>query len=128
MLLSNVVKSWTILLLLLMRYSDSQRDNYGNNHLAIKIDMSKTYDRVKWAMIKFMMEKAVFNEKWVKWIGEYMDFVSYKVLKIIILGVKLCFREVKNKQTLSPLSCSFCGLRAYLPSSWKMKEITRIHG
>lgn len=34
------------------------------HHLALKIDLSKVYDKVEWPMVIFMMKSAGFNEKW----------------------------------------------------------------
>lgn len=40
-----------------------KRDKSSNHHMAIKIDMSKAYDRVEWDMIISMMKRVGFNQK-----------------------------------------------------------------
>ncbi|XP_030963604.1 uncharacterized protein LOC115984727 [Quercus lobata] len=40
-------------------------------HVAIKLDMSKAYDRLEWEFLKKIMEKMGFHPTWVGWIMEY---------------------------------------------------------
>ena len=48
--------------------------------MAIKLDMSKAYNRVEWAYLKSMMRKLGFNEKWISLIMMCVTMVSYSVL------------------------------------------------
>jgi len=49
-------------------------------HMALKLDMSKAYDRLEWAFLKRMMEKMGFHARWVGWIMECVQSVTYFVL------------------------------------------------
>ena len=38
--------------------------------LALKSDISKAYDRLKWVFLKKVMERMGFHGRWVGWIME----------------------------------------------------------
>jgi hypothetical protein len=46
---------------------------------AVKLDMSKAYDRVEWHFLKIMMLKLGFHENWVNTVMRCVISVSYKV-------------------------------------------------
>ena len=48
--------------------------------MAIKLDVSKAYDRVEWAFLEAMMRKLGFQEEWIRLIMMCVTIVSYSVL------------------------------------------------
>ena len=63
----------------LMHYLDHKRDS-KDCYIAIKLDMSKAYDRVEWGFMEQVMKKLDFHEKWVGLIMRCITTVSYSVL------------------------------------------------
>ena len=47
--------------------------------MAIKLDMSKDYDRAEWVCLEKIMEKLGFDEKWRKLIMQCVTTVTYLV-------------------------------------------------
>lgn len=48
--------------------------------MALKLDMSKVYDRMEWNFFKFYTRKLGFDQKWIKLIMKCVTFVSYSIL------------------------------------------------
>lgn len=48
--------------------------------MALRIDISKAFDRVDWNFLKNMMLKLGFDVKWVNWISMCMETVSYTIM------------------------------------------------
>ena len=63
----------------LMHYLEHKKNGKGGV-MAIKLDMSKAYDRVEWGFIRQVMEKMGFHEKWIKLIMHCITSVFYSIL------------------------------------------------
>ena len=60
----------------LMHYLEHKKEG-KENFMAVKLDMSKAYDRVEWGFIEKVMEKMGFHENWIKLIMKCITTVSY---------------------------------------------------
>ena len=60
----------------LMHYLEHKKEG-KEGFVAIKLDMSKAYDRVEWGFIKQVMEKMGFHEKWIELIMHCITSVSW---------------------------------------------------
>ena len=64
--------------------------------VALKLDISKAYDKVDWGFLQFMLHKMGFAEQWISWlmlcisIIEYFVFFNSMVAGSIVPGRGLC--------------------------------------
>ncbi|XP_058726136.1 uncharacterized protein LOC131597455 [Vicia villosa] len=58
-----------------------KRKTSGNTaHLALKIDISKAYDRVDWGFLRAILLRLGFDERWIHWLMMCVTSVHYSVL------------------------------------------------
>ena len=51
-----------------------------NGFMAVKLDMSKTYDHVEWDFLENLMRKMGFCMRWISLMMECVKTVSYSIL------------------------------------------------
>ena len=70
-ILANVILSHE-----LMHFLKNKRQG-KEGYMAVKMDVSKAYDRVEWQFLKAIMENMGFCSKWIGWIMSCISTVTY---------------------------------------------------
>ena len=57
-----------------------QRHTGKDEYMAIRLNMSKAYDKVEWPYLEVVMRKMGFDDRWVRLIMICVTIVSYSIL------------------------------------------------
>lgn len=87
--------------------------------IALKIDISKAYDRVDWGFLRGVLVKLGFNDTWVRWMMMCVSSVTYSVLMNFDRVGPITPGRGLRREILYRLICSCWSQKAYRLSSIK---------
>ncbi|CAN0841413.1 Transposon TX1 uncharacterized 149 kDa protein [Linum grandiflorum] len=109
-------------------HSMKLRRRAKHGEVAIKIDISKAYDRVDWRYLEEILKKLGFEARWVRLMMMCVKSVEYRVaVNDVMVGPINPERGLRQGCPLSPFLFVLCteGLSALMQ---REKEEERIHG
>ena len=110
-------------------YTINSRMWSKTGYMALKLNISKEYDRVEWVFLEAVMKKLGFDEKRTMWIMKCITMVHYLVVvNGALVGDIRPTRGIRQGDLLSPYLFLLCAevLSAHLQEADRMGSISGV--
>ncbi|XP_042969098.1 uncharacterized protein LOC122301783 [Carya illinoinensis] len=100
----RMISDNTIVAYELLHSMQNRRKNGREAYMALKLDMSKAYDRLEWSFIHQVFQQMGFDREWTDLIMQCIGTVTYSILVNEVLYLALNLAEQQGSISGFPLS------------------------